>query len=482
MLTKIRSQIRAGLRVEQALAASRGAGAKTFTQPPFWASSGVLGSLLPGSRKSNWAQEAGPLWLNGIVLTAEHWKGCTFQEAPLTVYRRVKGEEKPEAHPDHPALALLEEPNPWWEGGLNWTGAVLSVDLDGNGYWHKLRNTGRRLTGYQYVPHTRVMPHRQRGERPDVLVSHYKVRVDGETQEIPPADILHFRGMLPDPENDLKSLSRLAAELRSICTDNELATFHQRLLAQMGVAAAVLSPKDMPDGAEVAFTKEQREELKRIWGESITGDNRGLPLVASVPLEIQNPGLSPRDLEASIYSKLVTPRICAALGLDPMVLGLPSETKTYSNYQEAREAAYESCIIPTHAWLDRQLSKDLRKEGWLGPEESIGRDYSNVRVLQPDLDKQYQRITAAVGTSWLTVNEAREEIGRDSIPGGDVLQPKEGSTTPTDGDQDGAIQEGEPGSTATEPAKAHPAALFGAAEFAARQAARRARLATERAL
>jgi hypothetical protein len=117
------------------------------------------------------------------------------------------------------------------------------------------------------------------------------------------------------------------------------------------------------------------------------------------------------------------PRICAALQIDPMVLGYASPSKTFSNFKEAMEAAYEQTLVPLHSAVGSQMTEQIMP--WVvGARDGdyFGRDYSEVRCLQEDQDARFKRLTAAVGGAFLTVDEAREELGLKPIEGGDELR------------------------------------------------------------
>jgi hypothetical protein len=85
---------------------------------------------------------------------------------------------------------------------------------------------------------------------------------------------------------------------------------------------------------------------------------------------------------------------------------------TVPNYGEAREAAYESKIIPSQ----RAFAEDL----WLQmlpsyePDTSVfevGFDLSRVRVLQEDRVQMAGRLNTMVAGGWAEVAEARREWG-----------------------------------------------------------------------
>jgi hypothetical protein len=128
-----------------------------------------------------------------------------------------------------------------------------------------------------------------------------------------------------------------------------------------------------------------------------------------------------------------------------MVVGLPSDDKKFSNFREAREAAYEECIIPTHKLIDDAITAGTTHEmPFAQPGDVLGRDYSDVRALQEDQDKLADRAGKLykVGlikrkTGLQMVGEEYDEI-EDDVYLTDLIKPG----TMKDGDQDGERMEG----------------------------------------
>lgn len=377
---------------------------------------GLWGIGLQPPSRFNYRREAGTLYENGVVRTGLKWLSRAWCEAPLTVYR-PDAEGEPTKIPDHPLLALLAAPNAYYDAAALWAGTILSWAIDGNAYWFLERNGMGQVIGLVYVPHFQIEPYGDPTGR--ALVGGYLYRVNGQDYTFTPDDILHFRNGI-DPANTKRGLSDLGAELRSICTDNESQSYAAGLLRNFGVPGAVISPKV---GAEIS--PQASEQIKLLWRERFTGDGRGDVLASPLPIDVINPGFSPEQLALDKLAGLGIPRICAAMGLDPLMLGLPSDVKTFSNLKSAREGAYENTLIPMQAIIDGAITRRLM--AFLpGAQKTdrLGRDYSVVRCLAADMDAQYKRQSEAVGGPWLTVNEARLLTGLPDIEGGDVLYPK----------------------------------------------------------
>jgi hypothetical protein len=245
--------------------------------------------------------------------------------------------------------------------------------------------------------------------------------VEGREVRIDPKDVVHFRFGI-DPLNQRQGLSPLAATLREVCTDNEINNYSASVMRNMGVPGLVVSPKNetaiIPWGQESA--------MKERFLSHFTGDERGKPLVNTVPLDITVPGFNPDQLAIEIMRKVPEERITAALGIPAGVVGLGAglDRNTFNNYKEARQAAFENCIAPMQKLmadvLNRQLLPDFEGGGGHEGVETSPHDggsrpftslnYKNVSVLQEDLNKKADRVTMLFEKDVLKRSEARAAL------------------------------------------------------------------------
>src|SRR5262249_61297241 len=102
-------------------------------------------------------------------------------------------------------------------------------------------------------------------------------------------------------------------------------------------------------------------------------------------------------------------RICGALRIPGMVVGLNvrSDPRTFSNYPEARRAAYEDCLVPMLRRFAGTLSAQALPDLGDAEREECGWDYSRVAALQDERTEIFRQNTLAVRGGWMTVNEAR---------------------------------------------------------------------------
>lgn len=377
----------------------------------------------------DYVREAGAVYDNLPVSLAIRFLSRKGRQAPLRL-ERAEADGAVVPVPDGQGLLRpLTDPNRHYGWGTLLGGAVLSLVVSGNAYLLKRRDLAGRLVGFWYVPHFQIVPRADRwpdGRANDghYLITRYEFQPlgGGVVQDLWPSDVVHLRDALPNPRNAALGLSPVAAALRDVCTDNEAATFSAALLRNLGVPGVMVSPK----GEALAPSEEQRSAFKALW-DSFRRDGRGRPFIMPMPVDISTPAFSPEQMALEKVRSIPAERICAAVGLDPMALHLPSSNKTYANYAEAREAAVEDAVLPLLSDIGSQLTKALtmRSENAapdfaLAAGVQIGFDTSVYRELSEDRDKLAARVQGLLAAGVITVNEGRQMLGLSERKGGDV--------------------------------------------------------------
>lgn len=358
--------------------------------------------FLPTSR-FDYLLEVGDGTNSSTVMAPLLWIGRTFPEAPPMLWSIDKdGNEEQEPH--HNLLRLLTRPNPFYSGATLWMATLMDYNVDGNGYWIKIRNRIGAVQQLWYTPSWMLEPE---GDE-KTFIKKYIYTIDGEKIELDPEDVVHFRFGL-DPDNQRKGRSPLKTVLREVFTDDEAARFTAALLKNMGVPGLLISPDtDTPPGPDdVKATKEYVNS-------EFTGEGRGKALTLSGKTKVQEFGFSPEQLNLKSLRRIPEERTTAVLGIPAIVAGLGAglDRSTFANMSEAREMAYESNIIPTQRIMGEevrfQLLPDFEPDPWVW---RFGFDLSNVRVLQEDQNKLFQRMDIAVKGGWATVAEGKREVG-----------------------------------------------------------------------
>jgi HK97 family phage portal protein len=351
-----------------------------------------ISSLLSGTAKSNPIE-------NSAVVAALRWINRNVAAAPQIVQRMNGG--RYETIQDHEAARLLRSPNLAMTGRALSQAIALSLVLDGNAYIYKCRNANGRVVELQYLPHSAVRLVIENG-----VLLRYEYRASSKTQTIEIPDMIHIRDGV-DPCEVLRGWSGLNSIIREILTDNEATIYTHSILKNLGIAGLVISPNG--DGV---ITEDQADLVKAKLKSETTGNNRGEPIIAGQSIKIDTVGLTPEDMVLDKIRNVPESRILAVIGLPALVLGLSSgsDTKTYSNYAEARSASVEDWLLPFWQLIDEALSASLLTE--FGETNArITRDLSEVRALAEDTDSLADRVTLLYINGVITRAEARRMMG-----------------------------------------------------------------------
>lgn len=379
--------------------------------PMYFGRGGTRWSVGLGSTEYDYRASVGDSRGNAAVMACVRWACRTFPEAPTVVETRVaKGWAQSD---EHPLLSLLARPNPYYSGLHLWSATLADWMLSGNAYWFKRRNGVGRPVELWWFPSTIVEP--KWGDNGREFIGWYDYTVEGQVYQLDPADVVHFRDGF-DPANIRKGLSPLAALLREIATDNEAANWTASMLRNVGVPSVVLSP----DG-DYDATQEQAEESRDRWVARTTGDRRGGPIFMSGRTKVSVLSFSPEQMQMRDQRRIPEERVSAIFGTPAVVVGLGAglDRSTYSNMAEAREAAYESFLIPSQRLFAAELNGQLVPDFGDSTRLRVGFDLSKVRVLQDDQNALHERARGDLAGGLITLNQAREMIAQEPLPGKD---------------------------------------------------------------
>jgi len=371
----------------------------------------LLRRALPGSTK-DWARVAGDLGLNGVVASAIDWYVRNYPQATPRLYRPVDSQQA-EPVEDHPVLQLMAQPDPMIMGSLFWGWVIQDFKLFGNTYLRKIRSSTRgTVTALQFLPQDMVRPVGN-GINP---LTHYVYTTDGRSFDIPVSDIIHIR-YGRDPSDIRIGRAPLTAVLREIATDNTASTTAYGLLANGAMPSLIVGPDAKETSVDMSM--DDARQVKRQLHEDLTGDGSGGIVVMTGAYKMDRVSLTPSELALDSVRRVPEERICSALGINPMVLGLGSglERSTYSNYERAQQAAWEDGMVPLLRTLADAITADLLPEY---PETQQGDyvmyDLETVRALADDMQAEAVRAEKLYKAGIIDRAEAKRIAGLEAVP------------------------------------------------------------------
>lgn len=366
---------------------------------------------------------------NSAVMAVVLWVARQFPEAPLRV-AKLAGDGSSDVVPGHAMAKLIERPNGYYSGALLWMATIADFLLTGNAYWMKIRSNAGRVVELWYVPSRFMEP--KWDKEGETFITHYEYKFNATkpAQIVAPADVVHFRYGI-DPSNTRKGLSPLGSVMREVYTDDEAADFTASLLRNMGVPGVIISPDEANE-----LTQDGADTIKAQFRQKFTGDKRGEPMLLSGKVKVTPLSFNPQQMDLKAMRRVPEERVSAIMGLPAIVAGLGAglDRSTFANYAEAREAAYESNIIPTQRLLAEEVDLQLLPDFEANTDAfMVLFDNSNVRVLQPDEDAIQKRVRANYSAGILSHHEARGLMGVAEPSTPDFyLIPSSGAVTPLD--------------------------------------------------
>jgi len=316
-------------------------------------------------------------------------------QTPLIAKRQ--GRETPE----HPALALIERPNPR-QGGIAFLEALYGhLLVAGNAYVEAVSVGDEPRELHALRPdRMRVVPGRDGWpEAYDYTVGGDTMRFRQSAATLPP--ILHLT--LFHPSDDHYGLSPMEAAACALDIHNAASGWHKALLDNAARPSGALV-YDGPEGA--SLTEAQFARLKQELEESFQGArNAGRPLLLEGGLDWKPLSLTPAELDFVAAKGVSAREIALAFGVPPLLLGLQGDN-THANFAEANRAFWRQTAIP----LVRRSAQSLAQ--WLGPAFGDGLtlepDIDAIEALAQERESLWRRVG---GADFLSADEKREAVG-----------------------------------------------------------------------
>ena len=372
---------------------------------------------------------------NSAVTACLQVLGVSFSEATLQVMF-VDEDGQSQMIPNHPFANLLRRPNPYMSGDVVQQYIINAMHVSGDAYLMKQKNNAGELVALYPIMPEQVIP---KGTVND-LITHYEYQVDKGTMEIKPQDMVHFRLGL-DPKNHKKGFSPLKTVLREIYGDESAGQMATALLANSGVPSMLITPKD-----DYGLTETEADQISRTYQQKVGGKNKGKPLILSGSMNVERLAFSPKDLDIGALRRIPEERVSAVLGVPAILAGLGAglERATYNNTSELREFFTEQKLIPLWRMVAEELTQQVLLPDYQSNQAvSAEYDFSEVRALQGDEKEMFEKLNVGVQGGWITVAEARKQVGLPTNESQDVYL-LSNSVIPTPADMEQPEQQEEP--------------------------------------
>jgi len=351
---------------------------------------------------------------NGIVLACIETLAFAFPEPQLRVWQLDDSGKTP--LPQHPLDKLLQRPNPQMGQAELLTYCILYQAIGGSCYLYKVRSAARRVVELWPLNDSQIRPI----AGGDVLVDHYEWD-DGQGQPhaIPYQDIIQVK-WLPDPLNPWMGLPPLMAVARELDTDAAAGKYIFNLLKNDAIPRVVVL---MQQGAS-APRGDDKAQFDVQWQERYGGDNRGkVPLIMGGVLDVKTLSLNLEQLAFDALRRVPEARIAGAFRVPAVLAGLSVglENATYANVEGLTRWFSDRTMVPLWRMFADEVGADLLPEFGGGDNLQVAFDTGAVKSLQEDQQLKRVWVQGAVGSGYLTRNEARAHLGLPPVANGDVF-------------------------------------------------------------
>ena len=330
--------------------------------------------------------------------------------ATLKVYReRQDGTLKEESN--HWLRQVISRPNGFTSEKELWYKTALHLLSAGAAFWElRRRNPGNMAEEVREI-HI-LPPHCVKVLADDEEIKGYeywkqdgsgKAKIDFAVQQV-------LRLPYPDAMDNYGHVSPLSSVFDEMLLDGEATMLVYDFIRNDAVPPLLLS-------VEGDIEEEDAIDIEERWWQRFgrNSKKRGRPGVIGHGTKPHQLSTNFKDMGFQEVRAHVETRICAALGVDPVLLPTwigVSEANTHANFESARKHLWDNTIIPLLQLIESKINSQLL---WNESGVVARFDLSEVDALKEKKENQWKRTTEAFKVGLLTVNQALQELGKDAI-------------------------------------------------------------------
>lgn len=309
---------------------------------------------------------------------------------------------------EHPVLELLADPNQWDNASLYLHNLWVNLQLCGNAYDQVIvgDRTSEPVQLLDLEPQwTRVLK-----SRTDFIDGYVYGRNREIEKTFAPDEIIHHR-WAKDPQDPWYGRGPLKAVIVE----------HDMVMAVNQANLTLFDNGARPDWAittEVPMPAEQTDRFRAQIEAAFKGVGKtGRFLIIPTGTSIEPLRFNPKDLADQEVQKRMQSVICNAFGIPEVILSMSDAT--FANADAALATWARNTIMPRASSYCATLTERLLPmygiepgEMWFAPEN----------ILPEDEQGKTTVLVAQVNSAIITTNEARADLGLESLDNGDVLR------------------------------------------------------------
>ncbi len=308
---------------------------------------------------------------------------------------------------DHLALGPLQAVNPFMSSSELLLATQAFLELSGDAFWWMPQGTivKKPLEIWLLDPaRTHVVRH------PTRFIGGYVYKNEkGEDIPLAPDEVLHFKRF--NPRNRYRGLGTVQAAALSIDIDTYAAKWNRNFFFNSAMPSAVLE-------AEGTLTQQQYDRIKTNWHDRYGGvDNAHKLAITEGGLKYKPISLSQRDMDFLETRRYSRDEIMGIFRVPKSVLGITEDVNRAN--AEATDYVFSKRVIkPRMGFLADRLTEFYLP--LFGLDARLWR-FSFTDPVPQNTELDLRRRDTGLRNGSMTINEAREEEGRDPVEGGDTI-------------------------------------------------------------
>lgn len=311
--------------------------------------------------------------ISSAIASGVIWLQRNIQEAKL-----ISEENKSGDWVDSPLDPSLIYKIQGTNQGLYQNIAATATDLVlfGNSLWIKLKNKRNKVIGYQYVPWRSVTVNKSSD---NVRIDYYTIN----NTPISVKDCVHFRNGI-NPTDYLVGYPVWDNLNYHAQADINASVYTKAIIDAPAPSALLIAKKNI----DQSFA----DRVSRMINSMTSQGNAGKAQVLTGEYDFHTMGYTPKDLYIKELIAYTESRICALMGISPIVLGLSSgENPTYSNFESARKITTENLLVPMWNIIATSIYEQT-PEIYYESNYRLRFKTEDIQALQGDLNLETERI------------------------------------------------------------------------------------------
>ncbi len=308
---------------------------------------------------------------------------------------------------EHLALSTLADVNPFMSSSDLLIATQSFLELEGNAFWYLPRGSvTRKPAEIWLLDPTRTYVVKS---ATDFIGGYVYKNEKGEDVPFKREEIIHFKRF--NPQNKYRGMGTVQAAAMAIDIDTYSATWNRNFFFNSAMPSATLETAG-------TLTTEQYNRVKAEWDSRYKGvDNAHKLAILQGGLHFNPISLSQKDMEFLEQRKMSRDEILGIFRVPKTILGITDDVNRAN--AEATEYVFSKRVIKTRM----EFIADRLNEFYI---EMFGEDQKKLRFTYTDpVPKNRELVLQAnetgIRAGYLTINEVREQEGKQPVNGGDEI-------------------------------------------------------------